>query len=605
MSMIRVRACLVVAVCMVAAHAALAAVPSTEALLRPVEVEDVQISPSGKRIAFMRRGVKSERDFTVVERRAEGLVPIFVTQLPGNQSFKSYQWLAEDHLALSFSNSEETLLQLSIADIPARKVTVLEPAAAIIKPRWGDDDHVLISTSIGCSLAESVRGRCLASFNLRNGGRTIVASAVRLLPIAFFVVSETEIYARGTDERRQQHAMRFDMESLSWSEISLPQMARIADVQRDKQTALTPGAARIPADSRLVGPRDKPPVGYISPPPGRGFTSLAADFDSLEIALETRFAGRHTMLVQVSDDLNTGLVVSSSRDEPQQYYLWDRARGLLPFDDFASRLAGQTLARSRIESRWLPGVNLVVTEPPSGTPVNAVVVMPVSMAERFAAIEIDAFDGRAQAFALHGVAHVLMPVTMPEEFADGAAATAWRQRVHGDLQTVINAARELQGSLPVCIHAGGYLAATLLTGPGYEHVACISAGNAPLLPARLSERIDLGGNAYMKLSNATLEREVRGAFAQADGSLIDPSGKVQSLPARILLSYEMTVPLYQVFSRHSSAFRSAAGKAGKQVQHLAPLNDRDDESAYYARLLDASIDFVRSAAGAAPVGVAR
>lgn len=570
------------------------ATPSTAALLRPADAEDVQLSPSGKRLAFFNHGKKSERDFAVLERHGNGFAPIFVTQLPASQSFTGYQWLSDGFIALTFNRSDETLDQLAIANIAKRSITVLAPAERLIKAHWGDDEHALISTSIGCSVAESVSpGRCLVAQNLNDSGRNTVAPYVRLLPLTFTVISPTEIYVRGYDVQRQEHAMQFDVASRSWNEIEAAALTKVMDAQRDKQMPRTPG---MPAGSRLIAPSDQAPIGYVSPAPSRGFTSLSDKFDALEVALETRFDGRHAALSQVSDDLNVGLVRVSALDVPTDYLLWDRAVGLLKLDMFGSTLSDQVLGSTHIEGGWLPNATVRVTAPPKDIPIIGVMVHPVLTSDQLNQAQPSAYFGLGQVFAVNGIVDVFFALPTPEKFADGQAASAWRQRMHQSIQQVINTASKqyLQGA-PVCLMGREYAGSMLLSGAAYDNVACTVAIDAPLLPANLSQRIQLGTTAYMKLGNGTLEREVRGAFAQPDGSLLEPAEQVANLPTKVMLAYNLTEPLYEVFARSSSGFRSAAKKAGKAITYEAPLDQRDDAFAYFVRETDAVVHFVVAA----------
>ncbi|MGC3981931.1 MAG: hypothetical protein QM808_11770 [Steroidobacteraceae bacterium] len=137
-----------------------------------------------------------------------------------------------------------------------------------------------------------------------------------------------------------------------------------------------------------------------------------------------------------------------------------------------------------------------------------------------------------------------------------------------------------------------YVGSLLLTGAGFNRQICAAAVDAPLLPERLSERIQLSNNAAMKLSNVTLERQVRGVFARSDDSLLQPESQVSNLPGKVMLAYEMTEPLSVVFARQSSAFRTAAKKAGKSVVYQAALQEGDDDSAYHAQLLNEVIGFI-------------
>lgn len=573
------------------------AVPSTAALLRPTNAEDVQLSPSGKRLAFFRQGEKSARDFAILERQGNGFVPIFITQLPANQSFTDYQWLSDGFITLTFHLGDEKFDQLAIANIAKQTITVLAPAERIVKARWGDDEHALISTSIGCSVADSVpKGHCLVSQNLNDSGRNIVGSFVRLLPVSFFVISPTEIYARGYDEQRQEHAMQLDIASRYWKEIELAALTKVTDAQRDKQMPRIPG---MPASSRFIAPTDQAPIGYTSLAPSRGFTSLSAKFDALEVALETSFGGRHAVLSQVSDDLNAGLVRVSALDSPTEYLLWDRDIGLLKLDMLGSNLSGQALGSTRLEAGWLSNAIVRITAPPKDVPIVGVMVHLMLAPEQLSQAQPVGYFGLGQVFAVNGIVDVFIPLPTPEKFVDGQAASAWRQRTHQSIQQVINAASKqyLHGA-PVCLIGFDYAGSLLLNGAAYDNVTCAIAVNAPLLPDKLSQRIQLGTAGYMKLPNSTLEREVRGAFAQSDGSLLRPETQVANLPTKVMLAYNLNEPLCQVFARHSSGFRAAAKKAGKTITYEASMYQRDDEYAYSVREADAAVRFVTTSSAA-------
>lgn len=562
---------------------------TTGDLLRPDLVENVQLSPSGTRIAFLRRGDKSDRDFVVLKRDGGQFTPLFVTRLPGNQSFKSYQWLADDYLTMSYSRADETLDQLAIANIPKQTVTVLEPAARVVKRHWHDDQHALVSTSIGCSVSgNDGLGRCLVSVNLNSQGRNSVTPFLKLFPIGFTVLSETEIYARGSDAQRAEHAMRYDIAANTWKEID---MAELTQAVQAKRSTLNMTAAN-PA-KRYVGIENQPPVGYISPAPQRAFTAVDPAFDTVEVALETRFSGKRATLEQVSDDLRVGLIKVESLDSPTQYALWERDQSLTLLNTFDSPLSGQSLGTTRIESQWVAESNIAITTPPAQTAVTAIVVHPTLTAPILRTTVPSSFDGQAHAFAIAGVTHIELMLGMPIKIATGAQPERWRQRTHQILQTVIDAARKAAGpNIPVCLYAEKYVAALLLTDGGFDNLTCIAALSPPLKPEMLSDRIKLSNTAYLKLANAVLEREVRGVFATANNGLLNPAERVATLPAQLFLAYDLTEPVNEVFGRNSNDFRSAAKKAGKQLSYEASTGDREDESAYKARLMAHVIDFV-------------
>ena len=565
-------------------------------LLRPNLVEQMQLSPSGKRISFLNRGIKSDRDFTIVEIQDGQLTPIFVTQLPKGQSFSVYRWLSDNYLSLSYESKDETLEQLAIADIAQHKVTLLEQVAHIVKAKWQDDQHALISTSSGCALgSDTTLGRCLVSLNLDGSGRNLVTPKLDLFPVGFVVLPNSEIYARGSDSKRNEHAMRFDADAGKWQEISMEQY-QAASRAEVKESA--PGS--LFTDSRgtrgvYVGAEGQRPVGYNTVAPVAKFKSLSADFDDLEVILETQFAGKSSVLAQVSDDLRSGLVFISSSDEPSRYALWQRGQPLQLLSVFDSPLYGQQLGNTRVESNWLSGSFIRVVAPPSGMPVTGVVINPVFMSEQFLPSYRTGFDGVAQSFAMSGVVYVQVYFATPEQFANGDAAQAWREKTRQSLQTVITAAsKQLVNDGSICLYAEDYVGAWLLTDTGYDHVACVAAVDAPLQPERLDKPIEFTGG-LMKLSNMTLVRDVRGVFALPSGKLLDPVEQVVGLPNQVMLGYDLTEPVNAVFGRQSRDFRSALKKADKQVTYQAPLVGSQDESTYQANLLATVIEFVAKA----------
>lgn len=571
---------------------------TTKVLLRPVDVEDVRLSPSGGRLAYMVKGEKSERDFVVLERHNSKFTPIFLTRLPDNQTIEGFQWLAEDYLALSFKSSDEKFSQLSLADISKQRVTVLEPAAHVIKLRWGDDDHVLISTSIGCSMSTTPNeGRCLAALNLRNSGRTVLTPPVSMFPIGFTVFSGSEIYAHAYDPQHKEHALRFDAAAGAWSEMDTETLDQL--IKAKVETRIRSIGKPLAAGSWLVRPQDETPIGYGSLPPKRGFTSLSPDFDELEAALETGFNGKHAELYQITSNLQHGLIKLSGEDTPNQFLLWDRGAGFLSPDGiqgFSSKLEGEALGATRYERSWVDGVVLTITQPPQSVTAKGIVIAPAMRPLELVDQQLGSFDGEAQALAMRGLVYIRLPLATPEKFADGIAAEKWRKRIHQTLQMVIDRAASAfsqnTSPLPICLFAEDYAGSLILTDGGFNGLNCTVGLNAPLMPNRLSERMKISETATMRLSNFTLERQVRGVFASADGTLTDPAYGVQTLPNKIMLAYDFTDPVNEVFARESSAFRSAVKKAGKTLTYTAPLVGHDDALTHQAQVLDSIINFV-------------
>jgi hypothetical protein len=282
-------------------------------------------------------------------------------------------------------------------------------------------------------------------------------------------------------------------------------------------------------------------------------------------------------------------------DHPQRY-LFLSDTGLHEYAPLAVKIDISRLGRTHIERHWLDGVPVSVTLPPAGVPVIGAVVEPVA-AQRYGAEDAFAnYDGQAEVMALRGIAFARVLATLPDAFPDPAAGGAWRQALRSTLETVLShVSGELLKGKDACLYGSGTAAELSLALGALPHVGCVIAIDAQLagdVNRTTHVLTDTQGTMNYAASAAQLHRDVPAVFGSAQtNSLVDAMSWVPALPSHVMLAFETADQLDAEHAAESSAFRSAAQRAGKQVAYYAKQTLGATPDADLANVVDAAASY--------------
>lgn len=618
---------LLLAVCWPAVQSRAATTELAE-LLRPAGVRDVQISPSGSRVAALVQGSQSDSNLLVLEERAGKLSTLLTTRLDTASAVAGFRWLSDDYLAVYYASADQEFAQFGIVDIPHHAIRVQDPFVGILKAPWGDDSHILLSETGAMNCTSHVAARCLVTMDIRSN-TSERASDPLPGPVAFLAVSPDEIYASTRDARGQMHDFRLNASTREWKPVSDGTMQHRQDelgdapmppeVQRQQASAQMPGSVPVwtVPDHHLVGLEGLAPQ--------RAFLALDSHLDGVEALLEQTFAGDRAHITSLNSAFTRGMVTISGADQPPLYLFFTDAGTLTKYSQLDSSLAADTLGRTHIEHGWVADMPVAVTMPPQGVAPTGAVVEPVIGTVPGSEEPLVDYDGFVQALAQTGMVVVRPLIVIPAAFADMAAGAAWRQTQVERLRTVLGRVRsDLVPQKSACLY-GEDLAATLaLEWSTALQVDCTVAVGARLDPGGYMQPITIvvsraprvvihgggrnrmvspapPGQVTVRATNQQLHRDFPALFGAADSAQpLDPAQWAGQLHGSVLLAYDMQLRLQQEFATESGEFRKATARAGKPLTFYTDESVAIDDIQSRDRMLQAVIDYLHAHLSAAP-----
>jgi hypothetical protein len=581
-------------------------------LLHPSDVQGVSLSPNGAWIAAL-MPAPDGMGLIVLGRKNDSVVPMLANRLGNDRSFTGYRWLTNDDLLLRYTDYRHNVSQNVLVDVPRRSVHYLSSFTQLVKVPWGDGEHALISSSGNdCASAPSLAVVCLLSLDLAGGNTQPVSDGLPLLPLEFVALSSGDVYAKGRDSAGMQHEVQLLPATRAWKPVPEGTFERQRQIFRQQQAhPLSPDDAELNAAARagihhgerVLSQPSGHVVALIGRAPERSMVAVDSKLDGIEALLQGPLAGERVAMSGFNDQLTRGLLRVWDTDHPPRF-LFLTETGLHEYAPLAVKLDAAKLGRTHIERGWVPGVAVSVTLPPEGVPLIGAVVIAFTSPESAGESALLEYSGDVQVLATRGIAVVRLLASLPAEFQDNAAGATWRAALKGAMQTVVTqVSQRVAPGHDVCLYGQGANGDLALAFGDLPHIGCVIAVNPMLDPhsALRTQIYDDGRQTLtVSLGEQALQTEVPAAFGGSDNGLMDPTGWAAAQPAHLMLAFNRSNLTGSNLATQSAAFRSAAGRAGKQVSFYAPAVTAQTPDAANVSLMDAVASYATGFFRAAP-----
>ena len=584
----------------------------TASLVQPSDLFEVTSSPSGARVAGLRRN--GDQVYLLVSQWQGGqLRPVISTYyLPRYHSVEAYRWLSDNYLLLQVEDllsGWQIPVLAGIADNIWRPLPVF---SELVEYPWSNPDQALLQDS-GSVCRDTEMSFCLFSLNLNHWGGDLVSAPLRLLPVAFLAVSPGEIYASGQDLQGRHQEYRLGGNQ-GWQHIAdgtvAQRRASLAQTQQPS-AAMMQAAAHVgihhPRFVLTAGAHRL--VGILGRAPEPAFVALDARLEGLQAFLASHYPSARVSISGLDDALTRGQVTVWDTDLPPTPYFLQPDGSVGRFAPAMPKIGSDRLGQTHMEPVWAPGASVAVTMPPDGVALVGAVVTPVLAAASALEDPLHEYRAQLQALAQQGIAVVQLLAPIPDSFTSDSAGAAWRAAFEAQLSEVVASvgSQLLHGGL-VCLYGEGLAGELALAASGLAQVGCTVAVNPILNASRFSKTTVMGlpvgrGGLVFRLVGPTvqmLNRDFPAAFGNPLDQLNDAVGWVPGLPDNLLLAYDTdryvdSTRGYSAgdFAAASAAFRAAARRAGKHVQYYGPDVRFDPFLQRQGRMIDAVSRYVR------------